>query len=167
MCAALNGIICIDSCTAHRLSWHDTPEDKESQGSILGLAISPDGKTLATAQMGNKLKLWNLADGRLLQEIDTKTAEVGAQPIAKVAGLFFADEGHKLVAVARKVARRAAGRLECPGGGQRGIDCLAKLPGCFVSRWDRVHRIRDERRLIRNRPSPTSGGIASRRRRPR
>ena len=76
-----------------RLSWHDTPEDKESQGSILGLAISPDGKTLATAQMGNKLKLWNLADGRLLQEIDTKHAEIGAQPFVKVAGLFFADEG--------------------------------------------------------------------------
>ncbi len=85
-----------------RLSWHDTPEDKESQGSILGLAISPDGKTLATAQMGNKLKLWNLADGRLLQEIDTKNEGIGTAPFAKVAGLFFTDQGRKLVAVARK-----------------------------------------------------------------
>ncbi|HEV3417206.1 MAG TPA: serine/threonine-protein kinase, partial [Pirellulales bacterium] len=87
-----------------RLSWRDTPEEKGSERSILGMAISPDGKTLATAQMGNKLKLWDLADGRLLQEIDNKQADVGGKPIARIAGLFFADEGRKLLAVARKEA---------------------------------------------------------------
>ena len=68
------------------------------------MAISPDGKTLATAQMGNKLKLWNLADGRLLQEIATRQSEAGDKDVTKIAGLFFADEGRKLVAVASKPA---------------------------------------------------------------
>ena len=69
------------------------------------MAISPDGKSLATAQMGSKLKLWNLADGRLLQEIESKRTEAGDKNIANVAGLFFADEGRKLVAVVRKAPR--------------------------------------------------------------
>ena len=85
-----------------RLSWRDTPEDRESKGSILGMAISPDGKSLATAQMGSKLKLWNLADGRLLQEIESKRADSGDKKFANIAGLFFADEGRKLVTVVRR-----------------------------------------------------------------
>jgi eukaryotic-like serine/threonine-protein kinase len=85
-----------------RLSWRDAPEEKGNQGSILGMAISPDGKTLATAQMGNKLKLWNLADGRLLQEIDARQSDAADKDITKIAGLFFADQGRRLVAVASK-----------------------------------------------------------------
>ena len=57
------------------------------------MAISPDGKSLATAQMGSKLKLWNLADGRLLQEIESKPADAVDKKLANIAGLFFADEG--------------------------------------------------------------------------
>jgi eukaryotic-like serine/threonine-protein kinase len=85
-----------------RLSWRDTAAENGSPGSILGMAISPDGKTLATAQKGSKLKLWNLADGRLLQEIESKPVDAGDKSFANVAGLFFADEGRKLVAVARR-----------------------------------------------------------------
>ncbi len=87
-----------------RLSWREAPEEIGSPGSILGMAISPDGKTLATAQMGNKLKLWNLADGRLFQEIAFRQSDTGDKDVAKIAGLFFADEGRRLVAVACKPA---------------------------------------------------------------
>jgi WD40 repeat protein len=86
-----------------RLSWRDTLEVRGKQGTNLATAISPDGKTLATAQMGNRVKLWDLADGRLLQEIEIRNADSGDNPFAKVAGLFFADDGRKLVAVARKL----------------------------------------------------------------
>lgn len=87
---------------AARLSWRDTPEEKNSLGSIVGMAISPDGKTLATAQMGNRLKLWNLADGKLLRSIETKKSDIQGMSSTNITGLFFEDEGRRLVAVARK-----------------------------------------------------------------
>ena len=38
---------------------------------VMSLALRPDGKTLATAHgmFGNYLRLWNLADGKLLRTV--------------------------------------------------------------------------------------------------
>ena len=61
---------------------------------ILGLALSPDGKIVATAEHGGKIKLWNLADAKLLRTIDA-----GKVSLISVA---FADEGRKVIAGVRK-----------------------------------------------------------------
>jgi WD40 repeat protein len=85
---------------------------------IFGLAISPDGKTVATAAVGAtaadaKIKVWKLADGTL-----QKTINVGQ---SMVVNLSFANDGRKLTAVLFKKldpqgnimhARAAAARKE-------------------------------------------------------
>ncbi|HYH68837.1 MAG TPA: protein kinase [Urbifossiella sp.] len=74
-----------------RLGWKVDPA---RGGVVLGLAIAPDGATVATAHSDHKIKLWSLADGKLLRTIDAGKANL--------AGLAFADDGRKLVATVRK-----------------------------------------------------------------
>jgi len=74
-----------------RLGWKLDPA---RGGLVLGLAVAPDGKTAATADSDHKIKLWSLADGKLLRTIDAGTAGL--------AGLAFADDGRKLVATVQK-----------------------------------------------------------------
>ena len=143
-----------------RLSWREAPEEKGSPGSILGMAISPDGKTLATAQMGNKLKLWNLADGRLLQDIATGQNEAGGKDATKIAGLFFADEGRKLVAVASKPAGEQQIDWSVPAAASAALIASPSLLAASTPSGMALARIGDERRLNGNLTSPTSGGIA-------
>jgi WD40 repeat protein len=60
-----------------------------------GIAVSPDGKTVATAS-SEAIRLWNLADGRLVKTIDTKN--LGCL------GLRFSDGGRQLTVAAKKPA---------------------------------------------------------------
>jgi WD40 repeat protein/tRNA A-37 threonylcarbamoyl transferase component Bud32 len=84
-----------------RLSWRDPSESGSRDGSILAIAISPDNQLLATAQSGGKLALRNLADGRLLRELET-TSGTADKPGDKIAGLFFTDSGSRLTTVVRR-----------------------------------------------------------------
>ncbi len=85
-----------------RLAWRDTPTEKAALGSIVGMAVSPDGKTLATAQIGNTVKLWNLTDGKLLRTIETHKTNIQGMSFTNLTGVFFEDEGRKVTAVIRK-----------------------------------------------------------------
>ena len=76
-----------------RLGWRVDPGPTGSNP-VLGLAVSPDGKTAATADGAHKVKLWSLADGKLLKTIDAGKTNL--------TGLAFADDGRKLVATVRK-----------------------------------------------------------------
>ena len=84
-----------------RLSWRDVSE-KSRLVPIVGMAVSPDGKTLATAQADSRLKLWNLADGKLLRTIDVKKSNIQFTFFGNVTGVFFEDDGRRLVAITRK-----------------------------------------------------------------
>src|SRR5438445_13431938 len=49
---------------------------KGHQGSVLGVAFSPDGKTLASCSRDKTVKLWNLATGELKRTLTEHTADV-------------------------------------------------------------------------------------------
>lgn len=87
---------------AARLSWSASVDEKANPGSIVGMAVSPDGQTLATAQIGSPVRLWNLADGKLLRSIETRPSNIVGMSFTNFTGLFFEDDGRKLVVVLRK-----------------------------------------------------------------
>jgi WD40 repeat protein/tRNA A-37 threonylcarbamoyl transferase component Bud32 len=76
-----------------RLGWTVDPDVGKFK-TVVGLAVSPDGTTAATADADLKVKVWSLADGKLLKTIDAK----GLRPAA----LAFDDGGRKLVAASVK-----------------------------------------------------------------
>lgn len=84
-----------------RLSWRESPDAKVG-GMLAALGYSPDGNTLATALVSGKVKLWNRADGKLLQTIDAKKANIAGLAWGNVTGLFFEADGKRLVLVLRK-----------------------------------------------------------------
>jgi WD40 repeat protein len=92
---------------AAKLSWNESTDAKgllsvTSFSAVTGLAVSPDGKTLATAVVSGKVKLWNLTDGKLLRTLDARKANIKGMAFGNVTGIFFEDEGRKLVAVLRR-----------------------------------------------------------------
>src|SRR6476620_7018332 len=54
------------------------------------LAFSPDGKRLATGGYGKKARVWNVADGGLVLELDTGQVEGGFQPHYSPDGCWIA-----------------------------------------------------------------------------
>jgi tRNA A-37 threonylcarbamoyl transferase component Bud32 len=76
-----------------RLAWQASQEPGHFKTS--GVAISPDGKTVATVFTyyagKTTIKTWSLADGKLLRTMDAGQATV--------TGLFFTVQGRELVAV--------------------------------------------------------------------
>jgi WD40 repeat protein len=64
----------------------------QSKLGIDGLALSPDGKTVATVEVHGNVKLWNLADGKIKLEFDAPIPK-GMRGYCKVA---FAPDGKTL-----------------------------------------------------------------------
>jgi WD40 repeat protein len=86
---------------AARLSWRDSTDPK-AFAALVALAISPDGKTIVTAPVSGKTKLWNLADGKLLRTLDPKRSNIKGMSFGNVTGSFFEDDGRRLVLVIRR-----------------------------------------------------------------
>ncbi|HEV3384472.1 MAG TPA: protein kinase, partial [Gemmata sp.] len=63
-------------CHRERLGWQVDTRVDDSVDLIFGLAISPDGNTVATASKEGKIKFWNLKDGSELETIEAKQANV-------------------------------------------------------------------------------------------
>ncbi|MFO0869047.1 MAG: protein kinase [Pirellulales bacterium] len=84
---------------AARRSWR--PETPTSAGvsPLQGIAFSPDGKTVATASISGgakNIRLWNVADGRLI-----RTIRLGNVNVTRLASV---DERHRIMVTHRKPA---------------------------------------------------------------
>jgi uncharacterized protein (TIGR03067 family) len=89
---------------AARLSWRVELEQQVNLFVTRGVAVSPDGKLLATAHWGDEVRLWDLANGALLRTVAPANKNGNDPTKGGIAGLFFADEGRQLVAVVCKPA---------------------------------------------------------------
>lgn len=69
------------------------------------ISFSPDGRLLASMGMfGNAIKLWELASGRLLRQLDTGVPSMGASSLTRP--LKFSGDGRTLIAMADGKVRR-------------------------------------------------------------
>jgi RNA polymerase sigma factor (sigma-70 family) len=80
--------------TSHVLVWDSTNEKKlvtlkTDQGAVLGVAFSPDGKTLATAGRDNTIGLWDAATGKQITLLRGHDAPVTA--------VLFSPDGRVLI----------------------------------------------------------------------
>jgi WD40 repeat protein len=55
---------------------------KGHENSVLSIAISPDGKTIASSGDDRKIKLWNLATGKLISSLNAYSQQVNAVVIS-------------------------------------------------------------------------------------
>jgi WD40 repeat protein len=85
------------SLTGHTLK--TLPSGPKSTLFAVHLAVSPDGKTLASLGADKKIKLWDLRSGKLLQSRDGP---------AEAMSLAFTDQGKKLQAVVIAEAGKGA-----------------------------------------------------------
>src|SRR5262249_52709057 len=70
--------------------------NKGHRDSVFSLAFSPDGKTIASGGSDLAIKLWNVADGTVTQELINRTLKSGSGPQAHpgyVYGVRFVGEG--------------------------------------------------------------------------
>lgn len=70
-------------------------KENPAESLLNGLAVSPDGKTIATATH-ESIKLWNLADGKLMRTIAVKDLAC--------CGMAFTEGGSKLTVAMKKVS---------------------------------------------------------------
>ena len=85
-----------------RLSWN---VERKGGGPAMfsALAVSADGKQLATAELASgSIKLWSVADGKLLRTLEVPPAKPKGLAFTNIIGLWFDDEGRQLTALVRK-----------------------------------------------------------------
>ena len=77
-------------------------EKGHTQG-IFCLALSPDGKTLATGSSDRTIKLWNTADGTVIRELVNPNLKAALQPPVAhrgwVYGVRFTPDGKQLISI--------------------------------------------------------------------
>ncbi|MBX9792390.1 MAG: protein kinase [Pirellulales bacterium] len=70
----------------------------EHPGEVYGLAYSPDGTLLASCGENKEIRLWNVADGRLLRTFTGHTAEVNCVAFSPDgASLYAVDDSGRIV----------------------------------------------------------------------
>jgi WD40 repeat protein len=91
---------------------------------VASLAWSPDGRTLAGASSGGRIRLWNTADGQLRQILRGHAGEVKA--------VAFSPEGRVLASAGEdstiRVWDAATGKERAPAAGHRGAITAALSP---------------------------------------
>src|SRR5882724_5998831 len=69
------------------------------------ISFSPDGRLLASMGMiGNAIKLWEVASGRLLRQLDSGISSTGASSLTRP--FKFSTDGRTLIAMADRKVRR-------------------------------------------------------------
>jgi WD40 repeat protein len=74
--------------------------EKGHRDGVFSMALSPDGKTLATGSSDRTIKLWNLADGSVVRELVNPNLK-GPHPLSMpgwVYGVRFTPDGKGLIA---------------------------------------------------------------------
>jgi WD40 repeat protein len=79
--------------------------EKGHTDSVISLALSPDGKTLASCDWAHAIKIWNVADGSVLRELSNPhlKSDVPPEPPKAHPGVVFAlrftPDGKRLVSI--------------------------------------------------------------------
>lgn len=97
-------------------AWKEKDFEQGHRDGVFSLALSPDGKTLATGSSDRTIKLWNVADGAVLKTFSNPQLKASG-PMSpppshpgSVYGVRFLDNGTKLLSV---------------GGAPRGLGYIA------------------------------------------
>lgn len=76
--------------------------EKGHRDGIFCVALSPDGKTLATGSSDRRILLWNVADGSVIKELANPNFKIGQDATAHpgwVYGIRFSPDGKQLISI--------------------------------------------------------------------
>jgi WD40 repeat protein len=87
--------------------WQRVRTIPQPGGVVNGLAVSPNGRAIATAASDQTVRLWDLADGSLIRTFGKRLGFLGAGHQDAVTGVSFSPDGYTLYSTSQDGALKA------------------------------------------------------------
>jgi RNA polymerase sigma factor (sigma-70 family) len=108
-------------------------------GFVLRLALTPEGKTLASAHYDHTVRLWDVASGRLLRRVAQTRNQPGCLALSSDGKVLAWSDGEQSVHLTDVATGKELRRLEGEGSRPDALDGLALSPDGKALAWGGQH----------------------------